>query len=342
MKTCSLVHMHRTRVMRKAFTETRFTIYGSLVKDCTSPPWPLGESQKGLDCVDQDAASSASPLRENHSLVMWTAPDIGGSSRLHANICKTCARRRCMMCPPCRQSSSRFTGCYKYLNRKDELVVRRIRPSLLSKKAFQAELFSDSSFECPPWVLSLLMACFTKKKTHDAWHPFSFRFDLNRPVTWLVLSTASSSQRPQAATKSRLARLRDLGRIRHAWSATRVQTARCWLCAQDQLSTRSVSLFLSRRSARWLCRLPHVRHPFGLTRSCLVQLQENKGSRSPRLVALARHGAREKLRRATGPKVTLHLAPSSLCGTMVYGTVRALHFFFCGCQSSLFSTETLL
>ena len=68
----------------------------------------------------------------------------------------------------------------------------------------------------------------------------------------------------------------DLGGIRHAWSATRAQTARCWLCVQDQLSTRSASLFFSRRSARWLCILPHVRHPFGPTRSCLVQLQEKE------------------------------------------------------------------
>ena len=42
--------------------------------------------------------------------------------------------------------------------------MRRIRPSLLPKKAFQADLFSDSSFECPPLVLSLVTACFTKKK----------------------------------------------------------------------------------------------------------------------------------------------------------------------------------
>ena len=136
----------------------------------------------------------------------------------------------------------------------------------------------------------------------------------------------SSSQRPQVATNSRLARLRhacgatqdsrrreeyvsdDLGSIRHAWSATRVQTASCSPCAQDQLSTRLVSLFLSRRSAPWLCPLPYVRHPFGPTRSCLVRLQENKETRSPRLVALARDGAREKLRRATGTKVTLHVA----------------------------------
>ena len=103
-------------------------------------------SKKGLHRVDQDAAPSASPSRENLSLAMWTAPDIGGSFRVHANICKTCVKRRCMMCPPCRQTSTRFTNCHnksqkKHLNRKDELVVRRIRPSLLSKKVFQAELF---------------------------------------------------------------------------------------------------------------------------------------------------------------------------------------------------------
>ena len=138
--------MHRTRDMRKAFTETRFSICGSRVRNSTSAPCPLGESQKRLDCVDQDAASSTSPLRENLSLAMWTAPDFGGSFRLHANICKTCVRRRCIMCPPCRQTSSRFTRCYNksqknYLNRKDELAVRRIRPSLSSTKAFQAKLF---------------------------------------------------------------------------------------------------------------------------------------------------------------------------------------------------------
>ena len=147
--------------MRKAFTETRCAICVSCVGDCTSAPCPLGESQKGLDCVDQDAASSTSPLRENLSRAMWTAPDFGGSFRLHANICKTCVRRPCMMCPPCRQTSSRCTSCYhksqkKCLNRKGELAVRRIRPSLSSKKAFQAELFSDSSVRCPPLVLSLV------------------------------------------------------------------------------------------------------------------------------------------------------------------------------------------
>ena len=48
---------------------------------------------------------------------------------------------------------------------------------------------------------------------------------------------------------------------------------------------RSVWLFLSSRSAGWLCPLPDVRHPFGAMRSCLVQLQENKGTRSPCFVA---------------------------------------------------------
>ena len=160
----------------------------------------------------------------------------------------------------------------------------------------------------------------------------------------------SSSQRPQAATKSRLARLRhacgatqdsrrhneyvsdDLGRIRHAWSATRIQTASCYLCADDQLSTRSVWLFPSRRSAGWLCLLPHVRHPFGAMRSCLIQLQENKGTRSPRLVALAFRGVRERLRRAIGSGVMLHVAPFFLWSTMVHGKARALHFFCNRCE----------
>ena len=119
----------------------------------------------------------------------------------------------------------------------------------------------------------------------------------------------------------------DLGRIRHAWSATRVQTASCCPCAHDQLSTRSVWFFPSRISAGWLCPLPHVRHPFGAMRSCLDRLQENKGIRSPRLVALA---ATEPAKNSDAP-----LAPRSryilrfffLCGTKVYGTARALHFF---------------
>ena len=185
------------------------------------------------------------------------------------------------MCPPCRQTSSRFTSCYNksqknYLNRKDELAVRRIRPSLSSTKAFQAELFSDSSVVCPPLVLSPVTACFTTKKTsHDAKHSFSFRFGLDRPVDDSVSN--------------------DLGRIRHAWSATRVQTASCCPCAQDQLSTRSVWLFPSSISASWLCPLPHVRHIWS---NALVSCSasRNKGIRSPRLVALARHRALKRLR----------------------------------------------
>ena len=82
VNTCSLVHMHRTRGMRKAFTETRCAICGSCVRDCTCAPCLFGESQKGLHRVDQDAASSVSPLRENLSLAMWTEPDGGGSFRL--------------------------------------------------------------------------------------------------------------------------------------------------------------------------------------------------------------------------------------------------------------------
>ena len=167
----------------------------------------------------------------------------------------------------------------------------------------------------------------------------------------------SSSQRPQAATKSRLARLRhacgatqesrrrdeyvsdDLGWIRHAWSATRVQTASCCPCAHDQLSTRSVWFFPSRISAGWLCPLPHVRHPFGAMRSYLVQLKEIKGSRSPRLVTLAVHDARVKLRRATGPKVTLHLVPFFPLwhDGLRHGRGTSL---LCNRCSSLFSTET--
>ena len=47
-------------------------------------------------------------------------------------------------------------------------------------------------------------------------------------------------------------------------------------------------------------------------------------------MALAFRGVREKLRRATGTKVTLHLAPFFLFDTRVYGTARALHFFAMG------------
>ena len=142
---------------------------GERVRICAVHIWLI--SKKGLDCVDLDAASSASPLREKLSPAMWTEPDGGGWFRLQANICRSCARPRCMMCPPCRQTSSRFTSCYNksqknYLNRKDELAVRRIRPSLSSTKAFQAELFSDSSVKCLPLVLSPVTACFTKKKHH--------------------------------------------------------------------------------------------------------------------------------------------------------------------------------
>ena len=43
--------------MGNAFTETRFAICGSRVRNSTSAP--------ELDRVDQDAAPSASPLREN-------------------------------------------------------------------------------------------------------------------------------------------------------------------------------------------------------------------------------------------------------------------------------------
>ena len=128
---------HRDQICHLRLTCEKFHV-------CAVCIWLI--SKKGLDCVDQDAASSASPLRENLSLAMWTAPDFGGSFRLQANICRSCARRRCMMCPPCRQTSSRFTNCYNksqknYLDRKDELAVRRIRPSLSSSKAFQAEFF---------------------------------------------------------------------------------------------------------------------------------------------------------------------------------------------------------
>ena len=73
-------------------------------------------------------------------------------------------------------------------------------------------------------------------------------------------------------------------------------------------------------------------------RSCLVQLQEKKGTRSPRLVALAFRGVRERLRRATGPKVTLHLAPFSSVAR--WSTARPGHLtsFAIGANS----TETLL
>ena len=157
----------------------------------------------------------------------------------------------------------------------------------------------------------------------------------------------SSSQRPQAATKSRLARLRhacgatqdsrrrdeyvsdDLGRIRHAWSATRVQTARCCLCADDQLSTKSVWLFPCRISAGWLCPLPRVRHPFGATRSCLVRLQEKEWGHgvsaswpSPSTVPAKDSDA------PLAPVSHCTSNPFFLCGTKVYGSGRAPYLLF--------------
>ena len=105
---------------------------------------------------------------------------------------------------------------------------------------------------------------------------------------------------------------------------------------------RSVWLFLSSRSASWLCPLPHVRHPFGAMRSCLVQLQENKGTRSPCFVAPAFRGAREKLRRATGPKVTLHLALFFLLWHEGLRHGLGTSLLFHRCQSNLLSTGALL
>ena len=58
-------------------------------------------------------------------------------------------------------------------------------------------------------------------------------------------------------------------------------------------------------------------------------------------MALAVHGALERLRRAIGSGVTLCVKPFFLCGTKVYGTARAPYLLFHGCQSSLSSTETL-
>ena len=157
---------------------------------CAVPIWRVSKSAP--PCGSRCCIVRVS-IPQNLSLTMWTVPDLGGSFRLHANICRSCARRRCMMCPPCRQTSSRFTSYYNkspknYSDRKDELEVRRMRPSLSSTKAFQAELFSDSSGECPSSVLSATAACSTEKTSHDAWYSSSFRFDLDHFVT---LSTGS-------------------------------------------------------------------------------------------------------------------------------------------------------
>ena len=85
---------------------------------------------------------------------------------------------------------------------------------------------------------------------------------------------------------------------------------------------------------------PVLCRTFGATRSCLVRLQEIKGARSPRLVVLAVHGSRKRLRRAIGRKVTLHLAHFPLWHDDPWhgqGTSLLFH----RCQSSLFSTETV-
>ena len=118
----------------------------------------------------------------------------------------------------------------------------------------------------------------------------------------MVLSAMLSWQRLQAATKSKL------GRLRRA-------------CGANMIVTILVRFAID----SVLCRTYDIH----LELSCSTQ--ENKGTRSHQLVALALHGAREKLRRAIGPQGgAASCAFFSLCGTMVHGTVRALHFFSTG------------
>ena len=129
-------------------------------------------------------------------LNLWSneVGDVGATAlaeTLKATVltCTQCAFRTCACCYlrchftwRCEQlaSSGEYAVGKNYLNRKDELAVRRISPSLSSTKAFQAELFPIDQtitfvkegvpgrafsycFKCPPLVLSPVTACFTKK-----------------------------------------------------------------------------------------------------------------------------------------------------------------------------------
>ena len=120
----------------------------------------------------------------------------------------------------------------------------------------------------------------------------------------------------------------DLGRIRHAWSATRVQTASCCPCAAHDQLQKKIGVAVSQQQIRRLALFSAARTT-SIWSNALVSCStpRKQGTRSPCFVAPAFRGAREKLRRATGPKVTLHLALFFLCGTKVYGTAWALHFF---------------
>ena len=122
---------------------------------------------------------------------------------------------------------------------------------------------------------------------------------------WLVgvkLATDDSRRRDKHASA-------DLGRIRHAWSASHVSRrsvagfAFMTSFRQDRCDSFSAR---DPQAGSGLC--PRVRHRFGATRSRLVLFQEKKGSQSPRLTAHALHGDVERPRCAVGSGVTLHVA----------------------------------
>ena len=108
---------------------------------------------------------------------------------------------------------------------------------------------ADDTADLPSVSHRAISACSTEKATRDARHSLSPAIDQE-----LVPFTLSSSHRPQVATKSGMARLRQ------AFRATGVRVT----CGADPLlalrSRRSfkeiVYPFLSKRSARWLSLFP--------------------------------------------------------------------------------------
>ena len=117
---------------------------------------------------------------------------------------------------------------------------------------------------------------------------------------------------------------------------SRVQAIRCCLCAHDQLSKKIGVAFLSAERSASCLRQCDTCLEERLSR--LVRPQDDRGSWSSRL-----HGAFERLRRATGSGVTLHVvAPfffSFLGGGLRHGQATLLCFH--GCQSNFCSTEAL-
>ena len=143
---------------------------------------------------------------------------------------------------------------------------------------------------------------------------------------WLVCATHAAPRRTaDAATNMSLTFL--VGFAMHGVRHVSRRPVAVFVLLTTSFQKRSVSLLL----AGWPCPLPHVWS--NALVSC-VQLQENKEVRSPRLVVLAVHGSRKRLRRAIGRKMTLHLAHFPLWHDDPWhgqGT----------CQSSLLSTETM-